>query len=255
VITNASRSTDKIINCSVLEPNNAYSIVLFFHTDFNDNIQLGLASTEAIIQTTNVPLCNALDYTLPWGQVVSVSGTYRDTLKAVGGCDSLVRVVDVKFYNVSIKKDTIDLCRGKSTILPWGEIATQPGIYSDTVHFANTTCDSLIQTVLVKQPFVPKTTTSVTACPGFSYTLPWGQVVTTSGLYGDTLKGMDGCDSLVKEVNVSFSNNYDIRFGMDSTCQGQTYTYHGEPQLLQLAPISIPYAEQVDAIVLYPCSF
>jgi gliding motility-associated-like protein len=57
-----------------------------------------------ISTTTFATLCEGERYRLPKGQFVTIAGTYRDTFKSIGGCDSLV--TDVLTYT---KKPIIKL--------------------------------------------------------------------------------------------------------------------------------------------------
>jgi gliding motility-associated-like protein len=47
--------------------------------------------------------------------------------------------------------------------------------------------------------------TTARICSDEYYTLPWGQVVNTANIYQDTLKTINGCDSLIREVNLQVS--------------------------------------------------
>jgi gliding motility-associated-like protein len=77
---------------------------------------------------------------------------------------------------------------------------TVTGTYLDTFSLPNG-CDSIQALHLTVKPTI-LTTTNVAICPGQSYTLAWGPTVTTSGIYRDTTRYINGCDSLIREVNL-----------------------------------------------------
>ncbi len=67
---------------------------------YDVNVKVG----SNISTTTFLTLCEGQPYRLPRGQFVTTAGTYRDTFKSVGGCDSIV--IDVLDYT---KKQTVKL--------------------------------------------------------------------------------------------------------------------------------------------------
>ena len=76
------------------------------------------------------------------------------------------------------------------------------GIYRDTLHFV-TGCDSVRR--IINLIFTPANISSITAsiCSDAKYTLPWGAIINTSGIYIDTVKTAFGCDSLVRKVSLT----------------------------------------------------
>jgi len=95
--------------------------------------------------------------------------------------------------NVSVSQNK-SFCTGYSHTLPGGTIVSTPGTYYDTLVMKNG-CDSMITINLTEKPN-SFSILSVTLCAGESYTLPSGTVVTESGVYRDTLKSKNGCDSI-----------------------------------------------------------
>jgi gliding motility-associated-like protein len=60
-------------------------------------------------------------------------------------------------------------------------------------------------------------------CAGQSYTLPWGTIVNTAGVYRDTLHYVSGCDSLRRTVNLLLQSAAQTISNV-IICQGQSYT-------------------------------
>jgi gliding motility-associated-like protein len=66
------------------------------------------------LQTVNVNICQGASYTRPNGVSVSNPGTYRDTLQAVGGCDSIIVThLTVTSFSLQTGNDT-SICIGRS---------------------------------------------------------------------------------------------------------------------------------------------
>ena len=59
---------------------------------------------------------------------------------------------------------------------------------------------------------------------GQTYRLPNGQIVSTATNYRDTLRYQSGCDSLIRIVNVTTSNNPATTNLNPNICKGQSYT-------------------------------
>ncbi|MFM2358875.1 MAG: hypothetical protein RLY16_868, partial [Bacteroidota bacterium] len=68
------------------------------------------------IQNYPATICNGYTYTTPWNTVLNTAGTYRDTLRYVGGCDSVYRIVVLTVRakpNLGVDK-TARICNGFS---------------------------------------------------------------------------------------------------------------------------------------------
>jgi gliding motility-associated-like protein len=64
---------------------------------------------------------------------------------------------------------------------------------------------------------------NVTICSGGSYTLPWGQVVRTAGVYRDTLRYGTGCDSLRRTIVLTVTPAAVAAVQQASICAGEVY--------------------------------
>jgi gliding motility-associated-like protein len=147
-------------------------------------------------------ICFGQTYTLPWGGIASLSGTYRDTLRYTTGCDSVRRIINLIVQTPATLTTNLSICQGASYTLPWGIIVNKPGIYRDTLHYA-TGCDSIRRIVNLQVTAASIAVTSRAICFGETYTLPWGTVTNTAGIYKDTVKTAVGCDSLIRTVNLT----------------------------------------------------
>lgn len=127
-----------------------------------------------------------------FGNVVSMSGTYYDTLTNVNGCDSVLTLT-LNVLTPTTGAVSKSICDGDSILLG-GALRTTAGVYVDTLTGTNG-CDSVLTTTLsIKPTYSVMVTDSV--CPGDSLFLG-GVYQTAAGTYVDILPAANGCDSVV----------------------------------------------------------
>ena len=164
----------------------------------------------------NVTICSGKTFTRPNGNIVSTAGVYYDTIKAPNTCDSIVITnLTVTPYLQSAQTSTV--CLGKSFVLPGGRSVSQNGIYKDTIR-NNFGCDSIITTNLTITNPIPFTNT-VAICDGQSYTLPNGNKVSRAGIYKDTLRQLNTCDSIIVTNLSVFPNNFTVSLHASDTVE------------------------------------
>jgi gliding motility-associated-like protein len=183
---------------------------------------VSLTVQSATSQSFNPIICAGQTYTLPWGTIANATGTYRDTLHYTTGCDSVWRTVNLTVQAASTQITNSIICAGQTYTLPWGTIVNSTGVYRDTLHYT-TGCDSIWRTVNLTVQAPATQITNPVICAGQSYTLPWGTIVSTAGVYRDTLHYTTGCDSVWRTVNLT------VQAATSQTlnpiiCAGQTYT-------------------------------
>jgi gliding motility-associated-like protein len=185
--------------------------------------EVNLQVNKPVVNTIHAVICQGQSYTLPWGRQVSASGIYRDTLRHVAGCDSLIQVVELRVNTTTTQINAATICEGASYTLPWGEKVTEGGTYRDVIRFTGSSCDSLVRevTLRVTQKTVQNLVASV--CEGKNYTLPWGPIVSAAGIYRDTVRTLEGCDSLVRSVDLAISRVAKTE-QMVPLCEGSSYT-------------------------------
>jgi hypothetical protein len=143
------------------------------------------------------------------GQTRTVSGVYRDTLKAQNGCDSLV------ILNLTVKAptsfiDSFQLCEGDSLKFG-GNYIKSAGIYQRVIPNA-VGCDSTItMTVSILRPV--KKDSIVLSCPPYSYK---GKTYEISTKILDTIYSYQGCDSIYLTIDAQIKDKpvrkADIRY-------------------------------------------
>ena len=183
--------------------------IIEYHLNFYNNINT----------TQNAIICKGKSHTLPKGNVVSVAGIYRDTLQASFGCDSII-TTNLTVTNPIPFNNNVTICSGKTFIRPNGNIVSTTGIYYDTIKAPNT-CDSIVITNLTVTPYFQSTQIS-SVCRGKSFTLPSGRSVQQSGIFKDTIKNNNGCDSIIT-TNLTVTNPIPF-INAVSICEGKNYT-------------------------------
>jgi len=179
-------------------------------------------------------ICAGDNYTLPDGSITSSAGIYKDTLTAIGGCDSIITTT-LSLTNSPTITINNSMCNGNTYTLPNGNIVSAAGTYKDTLTTVGG-CDSIIITNLtvIQNSF---TIINQSICAGSSYTLPDGTLVNTSGVYKDTITNSKGCDSIITinltvnaAASVNVSSNVTINLGASTTLIANGFgTYNWVP--------------------------
>jgi hypothetical protein len=181
---------------------------------------LSVRNTYSIVIDTSI--CQGQSYVLPNGNTVTAAGTYINTLTTSLNCDSVIttNLTVNRIYNLY---RTATICDNESYLLPSGLVVSAAGTYSSRL-LSSRGCDSTIVTTLAVNPSY-EIIYPVDICQGVPYTLPGGQVVTTSGMYRDTFVSQRSCDSVIV-TDLTVNPVYTIN-RTDSICQGQTYVLPG----------------------------
>ena len=120
------------------------------------------------------------------------SGQYKDTIESIDGCDSIIET-NLLLYPKYNKAQTISLCEGEKYIFNEHNYF-EKGIYVDTLKTING-CDSIIETNIVLNPtFIHKRNETICNSEIYSFN---GHIYSQEGAYIDTLKTINGCDSII----------------------------------------------------------
>ncbi|MEO6037124.1 MAG: hypothetical protein ABIQ93_01845, partial [Saprospiraceae bacterium] len=165
-------------------------------------------------------ICTGSEYHFQ-GDTLEVSGTYRDTLTAANGCDSLVilHLSVVDFFDVSLN---VSICTGETYVFGADSLDTE-GVYVHSLVAAGG-CDSTVTLALTILP-VQTGTAAATICQGD--TLDYnGQLLTIADVYKIILTGANGCDST---VTLTLTVKPTAATALQATiCQGAIYDFNGE---------------------------
>ena len=156
---------------------------------------------ESCIFTTNVDIsiCEGEQIFLQ-GANRNISGNYYDTLTTSTGCDSII-VTSLTVIPSSSSSIEAAICEGESYMFSGIELSIQGFYYDTLVNAAG--CDSIV-TLHLTINTNSKTTTDKTICQGERY-FAGGADQNTSGIYTDTYKNVNGCDSIVT-TNLTVTN-------------------------------------------------
>jgi gliding motility-associated-like protein len=205
---------------------NSTTVDLGGNTRVVGTIDMGAYEFQGTVGATAVSaqspsICSGQSFTLPWGQTITTSGIYSDTLQYTTGCDSLIRIINLSVLPKVISQINTSICAGSVYTLPWGINVSNPGLYSDTLRYSNG-CDSLIRNIQLNVLSKTIQNNNVFVCQGSSYVLPWGQTVSLMGTYSDTLRYISGCDSVIRNYNITVQNKQ-TQTSNATICQGQNY--------------------------------
>lgn len=229
IVTGPTAATsDSIINLAV----GNYNVIITDASCKKDTLYFTITGISNIQTTQNPVICVGNTFMLPDSSIVSISGTYVDTLVSFNGCDSIITTNLTVTTNVSISQNFI-ICNGDSVMLPDSSFTSISGTYIDTVS-SITGCDSIITSVINIKPN-SATTQNPIICSNNTFQLPDNSFVNTTGIYIDTVASFNGCDSIVTTtltVNpipiITISPNIIITSGQSATLTatgGNTYTW------------------------------
>jgi len=180
---------------------------------------LNLTVNPVSTQTINAAICEGDTYYFS-RSFLTESGQYSDSLKNVSGCDSII-ILDLT-VNPSYNQ-TIDVVICQNEIFTFaGNRLTQSGLYQD-VSKTVSGCDSITTLNLTVNPTFIQTNEAV-ICQGETYLFE-GNLLNEAGIYIDSLKTVEGCDSITilnLTVNPTFINFIDAII-----CQDETYLFAG----------------------------
>jgi gliding motility-associated-like protein len=146
---------------------------------------------------TSATLCAGRD-TLIEGKRYNQTGIFRDTVKAVSGCDSFVRVLSINVLPLNETRVTLSFCRNKTNLTAGTFRVAYPSI---------TGCDSVIVTTIkIADTFTIRQT--IDFCTGDSVRVG-NKVLKATGYYTNFLQSVDGCDSTVY-TNLTVHPPYNI---------------------------------------------
>lgn len=134
--------------------------------------------------------CYATSYDFN-GRTLTTSGTYRDTLSNIYGCDSAITLqLTVLPQFVTNLNET--RCAGESYLFHSNNL-TISGNYTDTLTGVSD-CDSIVNLILTIRAYSGNTI-NASLCEGATYNFN-GEELSETGVYTDTMPNVFGCDSI-----------------------------------------------------------
>lgn len=176
-----------------------------------------LETTETIVQNT---ICAGETYSFK-NQNLTETGIYRDTLTAANGCNRYM-ILDLEVLDTAVTQLEQSICAGENFSFN-GQNLTTAGIYTNVQSTTNG-CDSTIRLNLVVEG-LQETELEEKICEGTSFNFN-GVALVTSGIYRDTLVGVNGCDSFLL-LNLEVSNSLEIS-RQETICAGSSLSFNGQ---------------------------
>ena len=156
----------------------------------------------------SITLCGGRD-TLIDGRRYSQTGIFRDTVKAVSGCDSFIRVLSVNVLPLNETRINISFCKNKTNLTAGTFRVVYPSV---------TGCDSVIVTTIkINDTFTIRQNTDI--CAGDSVKVG-NNIYKRTGYYTDFLTTVEGCDSTVY-TNLTVNPRYVITQSV-GLCKGDS---------------------------------
>ncbi|NUN99466.1 MAG: gliding motility-associated C-terminal domain-containing protein, partial [Saprospiraceae bacterium] len=185
-------------------------------TGCDSTITLNLTVLPNRFTTLTETICSDETYSVG-NSTYDMSGTYRDTLVAANGCDSIV-TLNLTVLGAITGATNVTICDGETYTLG-GTTFDTDGVYQVTLTSVNG-CDSLV-TLDLEVLEIPSTTFDEDICEGEIFTFN-GTPYTASGTYVETFQSSNGCDSIVTlNLNVIQPLTTLLNIGI---CTGQTYS-------------------------------
>lgn len=183
-------------------------------------LELKLTVNEVYEQNISVMLCEGENFTVG-NSNYSSTGLYRDTLKTIDNCDSII-LLDLTVYNTFLEQQELSICQNDSIKVGTNNYSIA-GLYLDTL-YTSMGCDSIIETSLtvfensIDSFFVER-------CEGETFTIGQ-QVYNSSGIYIDSFTNSRGCDSILYVDLTVFPTIEQEE--MYEICQGESVIIRGE---------------------------
>ena len=147
------------------------------------------------ITSYSAAICQGKTYSDSNFTGLTQAGFYCDTLQNISGRDSIICFTLTEYPSVPITNYSASFCYGKTYSDANFTNLTQADIYYDTLQNING-CDSIIElTLTVNSVFFTQINDSIGAGDSYNFN---GKLLTTSGIYCDTLQTMHNCDSILE---------------------------------------------------------
>lgn len=188
-----------------------------------------LKSVEFVIQDTTMCFGDSLlDNNIWYKEEVEL----LDTLRNLNNCDSIISSISLAFSPAPILEQSLqELCHG-DTIFLNGEAITKSGTFLVISSYVQSGCDSLVSEIQIEfsEPTLFENR-SQSIC--FSDSILIGDDwVFESGIFLDTIKNVNNCDSIIDRLDLRFSDT-PVFFEVDTlVCFGESLTLHGEEILV-----------------------
>jgi gliding motility-associated-like protein len=204
-------------------PENVSSVVIRMHNNAKGGPGNDLALDDISFRPAGPPI------------TISINGTSKDTITtlcnnniSIGSSIGSCFVKNAYQWQESTDGNTwTDLPEGKDEV--FSPYIVKPGTsfyrlsVAENGNIENPYCRSLSNVISIT--YIKPLLASVNAqiCEGSVYKLPWGKIVSTAGIYADTLRNKQGCDSSITIVNLAVKTKARSNINA-AVCEGQSYS-------------------------------
>ena len=176
--------------------------------------------------TNNVSLsgCNSIVYN---GTTYTSSTVKRDTIRGAYGCDSIYKVATITVTKITASSQALQFS-GCNKVVYNGITYTNSTIVKDTIKSIQG-CDSIYKTATITVSKITPTTQNI-SFSGCNKVVYNGNNYTSSNIVKDTIKSVQGCDSIYKTATItvfnitSIINNISVQGCNSVVYNGNTYT-------------------------------
>jgi Leucine-rich repeat (LRR) protein len=161
-------------------------------------------------------------YTSPSGKTLSATGIYRDSVKTINGCDSILYTINLTISPTATSQTlNPSVCTAYKS--PSGKNFSITSTFRDTLKNING-CDSIRYIInLTVAPTATRQTLTPSVCLGQTYRSPSGKAFTTAGPKLDTVKNRIGCDSILFSINLTVLSPQNQQTTTQSVCKGDVF--------------------------------
>lgn len=184
-------------------------------------LELNLSRGDTFYVTTSATICEGESYSY-LGTNYSMPGIYIITELSQTGCDSTIELT-LTMNDTSIARFRDTVCSGETYVFQ-GNSYSASGLYRDTMT-NSTGCDSILELDLWVRPAI-LTTTSESICLGESTSFG-GNLISSAGIFRDTLTATSGCDSVV-ELSVTIDQSTSVSTLDTAIAAGDSLLWNGQ---------------------------
>jgi len=194
-----------------------------FKTQTSEGCDSSVCLTIVFVDATTIPekmtLCEGATFVSEGGNVVTTTDLVTtDTIRSVGGCDSILYEIDVRFEPLQTQFIDTTICHGE-TFLFRGELLTNPGMHTVISQDLVFGCDSTFIIELQVREEI-RTNLPRSICQGSVFEEE-GLSVSEAGSYDVIYESAIGCDSI---VTVDLTVDPPITETIEGTfCRGQIF--------------------------------
>ncbi len=186
----------------------------------DSTVLLILKALQATSSNNTVAICQG-EHFLFNGDTLTSPGVYTSLLTNQAGCDSTA-TLDLQVHTTPTTSLQAQICAGQTYPFQ-GMNLNAPGTYTADLQTING-CDSTVQLTLDVVAVIAESADAA-ICDGESFPFN-GLLLTTAGMYADTLLSSGGCDSIITlTLDVLPNPSQDL---LAQICEGESYDFQGD---------------------------